>query len=120
MTRIPRESVELVDSETIVAHGSCTVRWFVEVGEQWVPASESAAARVERLDAGPGTVWQSRVSVELPRGTWLLRQESRPGTAKRRDPFDYLAREVRTAARRVRRSYFVVGPSGTLHPRRRP
>jgi hypothetical protein len=108
------ESIELNDGEVVVARGTRAISWWVRKGEGWVNARGWPGAKVEQLDAGPGTVWQCRLELELPLGTVLMRVESHPVPLSRKDPFEYLERETRRARRKVRRTYFKVGRRGAL------
>lgn len=106
--------VEVVDEERIVERGTAQVNWFVQLNDGWVHVSEWPAARSERLNAGAGTVWQSRTEIDVPQGTRLMRVESRPNPYARETPLQYLTRGAPSKSRRVRRSYFAVGRSGEL------
>jgi len=110
----PVEQVEVIDEERIVERGTGQVNWFVRLNDAWVHVSAWPGARSERLDAGAGTVWQSRTELALPRGTHLMRVESRPNPYAREDPLDYLTRGAPAKSRRTRRTYYVVGRSGAL------
>lgn len=108
------ESVEVIDEERIVERGTAQVNWFVQFNDGWVHVSEWPGARSERLDAGAGTVWQSRTELDVPRGTRIMRVESRPNPYARESPLQYLTRGAPAKSRRVRRSYFLVGRAGGL------
>ena len=108
------EEVELTDGEVVVARGTRAVTWWVRSGDAWINARGWPGAKVEQLEPGPGTVWQCRLDLELPRGTLLMRVESRPLATARVDPFAYLEREAVRARRRVLRTYFKVGRRGAL------
>ena len=110
----PLESIELTDGEFVVKRGTRAISGWVRKSDGWINARESPGAKVEQLDAGPGTVWQCRLDLELPRGTLLMRVESRPVPAARKDPLEYLERETRRARRTVIRTYFKVGRRGEL------
>jgi len=110
----PQETVEVIDEERIVPRGTAQVNWFVRFNDAWVHVSAWPGARSERLDAGAGTVWQSRTEIEVPRGTRMMRVESRPSDYARESPLDYLTRGAPSKSRRVRRNYYVVGRSGDL------
>jgi hypothetical protein len=107
-------SVEVVDEERIVDRGTAQVNWFVRLNDGWVHVSTWPGAVSERLDAGAGTVWQSRTQLALPRGTYLMRVESRPSNYTREDPLDYLTRGAPSKSRKTRRNYYTVGRSGEL------
>jgi hypothetical protein len=108
------ELVEVVDEESIVERGTGQVNWFVRLNDAWVHVSTWPGARQERLDAGAGTVWQSRTELDLPRGTRLMRVESRPSTYARESPLEYLTRGAPSKRRKTRRNYYLVGRSGAL------
>jgi hypothetical protein len=108
------EVVEVIDEERIVERGTAQVNWFVRLNDAWVHVSTWAGARSERLDAGVGTVWQSRTELDLPRGSKLMRVESKPSSYARESPLDYLTRGAPSKSRKVRRNYYLVGRSGDL------
>lgn len=110
----PLELVEVIDEERIVERGTGQVNWFVRLNDAWVHVAKWPGALSERLDAGAGTVWQSRTELKVPRGTHLMRVESRPNAYAREDPLDYLTRGAPTKSRRTRRTYYVVGRNGLL------
>jgi len=110
----PQESVELVDEERIVPRGTAQVNWFVRLNDAWVHVSAWPGARSERLDAGAGTVWQSRTEIQVPRGARLMRVESRPNGYVRESPLEYLTRGAPGKSRKLRRNYYLVGRSGDL------
>jgi len=110
----PQETVEIIDEERIVPRGTAQVNWFVRLNDAWVHVSTWPGANSERLDAGAGTVWQSRTQIQVPRGARLMRVESRPNDYARESPLDYLTRGAPSKSRRVRRNYYVVGRSGDL------
>lgn len=110
----PQQTVEVIDEERIVPRGTAQVNWFVRLNDAWVHVSAWPGARSERLDAGAGTVWQSRTEIQVPRGARLLRVESRPNDYARESPLDYLTRGAPSKSRRVRRNYYLVGRSGDL------
>ena len=112
----PHEIVEVIDEERIVPRGTAQVNWFVRLNDAWVHVSAWPGARSERLDAGAGTVWQSRTEIEVPRGGRLMRVESRPSGYARESPLDYLTRGAPSKSRKVRRNYYVVGRAGDLVP----
>jgi hypothetical protein len=114
VTAPPDESVDVVDEERIVPHGTLEITWFVRKNDDWQHVSEWPGASVERLSAGAGTVWQNRTELRVPRGTRLMRVESQPRQARPQSPLDYLTRGASQLPRRVRRSYFTVGPNGAL------
>ncbi len=108
------ELVLVVDEERIVPRGTAQVNWFVRLNDAWVHVSTWPGARSERLDAGAGTVWQSRTELDLPRGARLMRVESRPSDYARGTPLGYLTRGAPSKSRKVRRNYYAVGRSGLL------
>ena len=112
------ETTELFEGEHIVERGSAEVTWFFRKNDGWEHVSQWPGAAVERLDAGAGTVWQSRVALTVPRGTRLMRVESRPAPLQRAGAFEHLSRAPRNPPRRVRRNYFRVGRGGALEPDR--
>ena len=110
----PLPVVELIDEERIVPRGTAQVNWFVRLNDGWVHVSTWPGARSERLAAGAGTVWQSRTELDLPRGSRLMRVESRPDIYSRESPLDYLTRGAPSKTRKLRRTYYRVGRQGEL------
>ena len=90
------------------------MNWFVRLNDGWVHVSAWSGALSERLDAGAGTVWQSRTVLDLPRGTYLMRVESRPSPYARESALDYLTRGAPSKSRKTRRNYYTVGRAGEL------
>jgi hypothetical protein len=117
VTRIA--SVELVDSARVVPYGEARVTWFVRKGEGWVRAAEWPGAVVEARDAGPGTVWERAVTMDLSPGTELLRVESRPRTEAPKDPLSYLDRRS-SRPRATRRTRYRVEVGGRVLPLANP
>ncbi|HEY4106545.1 MAG TPA: hypothetical protein VGM44_21740 [Polyangiaceae bacterium] len=110
----PLELVDVIDEERIAPRGTAQVNWFVRLNDSWVHVSEWPGALSERLDAGVGTVWQSRTELRVPRGTHLMRVESRPNPYAREQPLDYLTRGAPSKSRKTRRNYYRVGRAGEL------
>ncbi|HYQ29103.1 MAG TPA: hypothetical protein VER04_17855 [Polyangiaceae bacterium] len=110
----PQEVVEVIDEERIVERGTAQVNWFVRLNDAWVHVTEWPGARSERLNAGAGTVWQSRTEIDVPRGARLMRVESRPSSYARESPLEYLTRGAPSKSRKLRRNYYLVGRSGEL------
>lgn len=108
-------TVELVDSARIVPYGEALVTWFVRKNDAWMRAAEWPGAVAERRDAGPGTVWERAVTLELAPGTELLRVESRPRAEPPRDPLSYLDRR-KPRARATRRTRYRVEVGGRVSP----
>lgn len=114
MSEPPRARVELSSSETVAERGITRVTWRVRHGDGWIGAAEHPGAVLERVDAGPGTVWETRIAIELPVGATVMRVESRPARYPARGVMDYLSRETRLPPRRVKRTLFRVGKRGQL------
>lgn len=112
----PLEVVEVIDEERIVPRGTAQVNWFVRMNDGWVHVSAWPGALSERLDAGAGTVWQSRTELQVPRGTYFMRVESRPTSYAREDPLAYLTRGAPGKSRKTRRNYYTAGRAGELRP----
>lgn len=72
------ERVALIEEEFVAARGSARVVWLVKKNDGWVRAGSYPGAASERLSAGPGMVWRTRVELTLPRGTHVVRVETRP------------------------------------------
>ncbi|HEX6765992.1 MAG TPA: hypothetical protein VF103_10955 [Polyangiaceae bacterium] len=111
----PRERVVLVDEELVVERGSVKIAWLVSHNDGWIPASKCEGATSKRLDTSPRVVWRSSVEVELPRGTRVLRVETRP-SQKRGSTLAHLTGSARSAGQGVVKTRFVVGPGGRLAP----
>jgi hypothetical protein len=111
----PPELVVLIDEELVGERGNVKITWLVEHNDGFVPASQSPGARSERLDAGPGVVWRSRVEVALERGTSVVRVETRPN-ATRGTTLEHLTGSAKTKRPRVVRTRYVVEPRGRLSP----
>jgi hypothetical protein len=114
-TPAPRERVVLVDEELVAERGSVKITWFVSHNDGWIPAWKCEDATSERLDTGPRVVWRSRVEVALPRGTHVLRRETRP-PEKRGSTLAHLTGNARSPRRGIVETRFVVGPGGRLAP----
>jgi hypothetical protein len=110
----PQEVASVIDEERIVERGTAQVNWFVRLNDAWVHVTEWPGARSERLNAGAGTVWQSRTEIDVPRGARLMRVESRPSSYARESPLEYLTRGAPSKSRKLRRNYYLVGRSGEL------
>jgi hypothetical protein len=108
------ERVELIDEESVVDHGTRRVTWFVRVGDTWQRCASVAGAKLEQLSAGPGTVWQTRIELELPRGTAVMRRVLSPTAPRPRDALSYLTRQASTTSQRVSHTYYKVRRRGTL------
>jgi hypothetical protein len=107
-------SIELFEEEFVVARGTAEVHWFVRKNDAWVHCASYPGASSTQLDATPGTVYRRRVELELPRGTRLMRVESRPQRAARKSAVEHLLRPRTSVERETRRSYFSVGARGAL------
>jgi len=106
--------IEVIDEERVAPRGTAQVNWFVRFNDAWLHVSSWPGAVSERLEAGAGTVWQSRTEIQVPRGARLMRVESRPSGYARESPLDYLTRGAPSKSRTVRRTYYVVGRAGDL------
>ena len=120
MTKDRDEEVELIEAERVVAHGAALTTWLVRHGQAWTRATEWPGAVVERRDAGPGTVWERAVTLVVPRGTELLRVETRPRHEVPRDPLSYLERAIRSLPRSTHRTRYRVEVGGRVLPVARP
>ena len=100
--------------EAVSKGGTRRVSWHVAQGERWLAAANYPGARVNLEDRRPGVVWQRRVVLSLPVGAKLMRVESEPSSGVQRDPLAYLWKGARSAPQKVQRSYFSVGPRGSL------
>ncbi len=114
-----RWPIQVFDSERIVPWGRAKVTWLCRRGSQWARVAEHPEAALERLDPGPGTVWETACTLPLEPGARLLRVESRPTPPPRQRPLDYLLKEQRQVARRIARVEYEVGLRGELERVRR-
>ncbi len=110
-------AVRLVAFEAVVQSGTRKTSWLVHHEGRWISAKDYPGAELEKLDAGPGTIWESAASLKLPVGTWVQQVQSTPRRGARQDPLRYLQQEARGMKRRVTRVFFRVGSRGDL---RRP
>lgn len=108
------ERVEVFDEECVVDHGTRRVSWSARVGDTWQRCSSLTGATLDRLDAGPGTVWRTRIEVELPRGTGMRRQVLSPSPPPPRDALSYLTGGSRAGGPRLTYTYYKVGRGGSL------
>ncbi len=106
--------VELVESELIRGRGTRKVSWRVQRADGWIAVSDWPGAVRQQLEPGPGTIWETRIELELPTGTRLERIESSPAPPERRDPLEYLSRETRSTKRQVRRTPYRVSARGEV------
>lgn len=107
------ESVELIDEERIVPYGAARTTWLVRQGDGWVTAAKWPGATTESRDAGPGTVWERAVKLELARGTELMRVESRPRPEAPKDLFAYFGKKG-AHPRTTRRTHYRVVAGGRV------
>lgn len=107
-------TIELVDEEYVVARGTAEVHWFVRVNDAWQHAASCAGAREERLDPAPGVVYRTRVLLDVPQGTRLLRVESKPGAPRRETILEHLRRGPSLPPRRTLRRVYEVDARGHL------
>jgi hypothetical protein len=106
--------IELFEEEFVVARGTAEVHWFVRQNDTWIHCTSYPGARSEKLDAGPGTVYRTRVDLDVPTETRLMRVESRPGRPAQKSAVEHLLRAQTNVARKTRRSYYSVGARGKL------
>ena len=106
--------IELETFESVADGGTRRVSWHVAEGERWLAAVNYPGARAELCERTPGVVWRRRVVLSLPTGARLMRVEALPGGVVQRDPLSYLWKAGRAAPQTLQRSYFSVGPRGSL------
>jgi hypothetical protein len=106
--------VELVDSEVIAGRGRRRTLHLVRLNDAWVPAAEHPNAKIERLDTGPGTVWQRRIELELRPGTRVRKLVSEPMPEPRRDALAHLVSARKGPRRKKREIELEVGRGGEL------
>ncbi len=109
----PLERVTLVEEEVVMAGGAATVSWLVRHHDGWVRASSHPSAASERLERGSSVVWRTRVTLELPRGSALVRVETRPAP-RPKNVLDHLTGTARGAPKKSLRRVYRVGPGGEL------
>ena len=107
-------AIELFEEEFVVARGTGEVHWFVRQNDAWIHCAKVPGARCERLDAPAGSVYRTRVELELPPKTRLMRVESRPGRPPTKSAVEHLLEPSNSVPRETRRRYYSVGPRGTL------
>jgi hypothetical protein len=112
---VPLERLTLIEEELAGARGSSEITWRVAKNDGWQRPSSVPGARVERLDRGAGVVWRTRIELELPRGTRVLRVETRPDPSQK-STLAHLTQASRGARKQTRRSEYRVGPRGVLEP----
>lgn len=105
--------ITLEESERVVPYGARATTWFVRVRDAWVSVRAAEGACVERLDAGPGTVWRQCITLELSTESRLMRVESAPRN-QRKTPLEYLEARAVPAARTVTRREFRLSAEGQL------
>ena len=109
----PLEHVAVIEEEVVMSGGACTVSWFVRLHDGWVRAQSHPSAKGERLERGSGVVWRTRVTLELARGSELVRVEARPAP-RHKSALDHLTSGARGASRKTLRRLYRVGPNGEL------
>lgn len=114
MSPLELVQVELFESETIVARGRKKTSFLLRFNDTWISAGEHPNAQVERLSAGPGTVWERRITVALPVGAAVCRVVSVPRPEPRRSALEYLTREHTGPRLLTRRTELQVGARGAL------
>jgi len=107
-------TIEVVDAEVIVPRGRRMTTWFVRYNDGWLRAVEHPNATVQQLQSGPGTVWERRIEIPLPKGTRVCRVDSSPAGEAPRDALAHLAGGRRSPKRTTRRIELSVGPRGEL------
>ena len=91
--------IVLQASERIVRGGTQKCSWRIAQGDDWLSVKDIPGAEFERLDAGPGVVWKTQVTLRLPEGTRLAQTvESPKSREKRSDPLSILRRESQNAS----------------------
>jgi hypothetical protein len=110
------ETVELVEEEFVLPGGSGKVSWFVRLNDGWVRAPSHPSARSEALEKRSGTVWRTRVTLELPRGHALTRVETKP-LPTQKSALEHLTGGTRGPKLKTLRRSYVVGPGGALCPK---
>lgn len=107
-------SVQVFESERVVARGTSRTTWFVRREDEWVNVAQWPGAVAEAQSAGPGTVWERAVRITVPAGTALLRVETAPKPDARQDPMKYLRGSSKGRPTSSRRTTFRVKRDGSL------
>jgi hypothetical protein len=107
-------TIELFESEVVIARGTRRTSWRVRVADAWISVNEHPTARVENVEAGPGTVWERRVELDLESGTRLERVEASPAPERAEEPLSYLKQARPRRAWRSQKREYRVGPRGEL------
>jgi hypothetical protein len=115
-TQRPLVPIELVARESVVAHGTERVSWWIFDGQHWISVRDYEGCTLTRANAGPGVVWETLASVSVPKRTWVMRVRSRPRTTEPLDPLRYLERGVLQQRLELRRTFFCVDEAGRLRP----
>ncbi len=109
----PLERVAVIEEELVMAGGACTVSWLVRHHDGWVRAQSHPSAESERLERGSGVVWRTRVTLALPRGSELVRIESRPAP-RQKSALEHLTGGGRGPGRKTLRRVYRVLAGGEL------
>jgi hypothetical protein len=107
-------TIEVFDEEYVALRGTAEVHWFVRVNDAWLHAARHPGAREERLDPAPGTVYRTRLLLDVQAGTRLMRVESRPGAPRRETILEHLQRGPSLPPRRTLRRVYEVDARGHL------
>lgn len=107
--------VSLIADERTVAGGTATTSWRFFDGAEWRSIKDHPRATFERLDCGPGQLWQTQAEIMVAAGSWLLRVDRAPDRRNQpADPLEYLRRQVRLRRYATRQTFFTVAANGTL------
>lgn len=113
------EQVALIEEEVVMPGGASKVSWFVRHHDGWVRARSHPSAKSERLERGSGVVWRTRVTLELARGSEVVRVEARPAP-RQKSALEHLTSGARGAAQKTLRRLYLVGPNGELVAEKEP
>ena len=105
--------VSLTARESVHGRGTRKLTWRAYIDGEWKNPRDMPHAECTAADVGPGVVWETCVSIPLPRGTWLMRLISQPLEERHSDPLFYLANRKSTR-RQVKKSFYRVGKVGVL------
>ena len=107
-------SIELFEEEYVVPRGTAEVHWFVRFNDAWIHCASYPGAAATRLESGAHVVYRTRVDLEVPLETRLMRVESRPKLMARRSTLEHLMKPKHSIERQTFRTYYRVARGGRL------
>jgi hypothetical protein len=106
--------VEFRDGEYVVGRGTQRVIWFVRQDKSWRGALHCPGASAAEVDSGPGTVWESVITVPLAPGSQVMKVTVSPLAEQPRSALDYLLAPRLRPPKKTVRTCFVVDSRGAL------